>query len=251
MAVRVVAEPSAEAATVERFLAAFSRIEAHLRREVKADKYLGFADLVARYDPRRTWRDREDMMLFADIRNLLAHRLHGLPAIPTASTIRAIEYIWARLNAPELVIPRFQRNVTRVSPTDTLVHVLDVVRKNDYSQFPVYRSDRFVGLITENGITRWMAHHVHTVDSIIDLHDVTVSALVKEEETSSNVSFIPRTSTVDAVLQLFADSPLLEAALITNAGQKTETPLGIITRWDIVMTRALPAHGRPNVHRSP
>jgi len=48
MAVRVVAEPSAEAATVERFLAAFSRIEAHLRREVKADKYLGFADLVAR-----------------------------------------------------------------------------------------------------------------------------------------------------------------------------------------------------------
>jgi hypothetical protein len=88
---------------------------------MKADKYLGFAEVVARYEAKRTWRDREEMMLFADIRNLLAHRLHGLPAIPTRSTLRAIEDIWRRLNAPEIVIPRFQRSVIRVSPTDTLV----------------------------------------------------------------------------------------------------------------------------------
>ena len=125
-----------------------------------------------------------------------------------------------------------------VSPTDTLVSVLDLVRKNDFSQFPVYRSDRFIGLITENGITRWMAHHVHSVDSIVDLNDVTVSVVVKEEETSSNVSFIERATAVDAALRLFADNPLLEAALITHAGRKTELPLGIITRWDVVTSVA-------------
>jgi len=65
--------------------------------------------------------------------------------------------VWRRLSAPELVIPRFQRDVTRISHRDTLVHVLNLVRKNDFSQFPVYREGRFVGLITENGITRWMA----------------------------------------------------------------------------------------------
>src|SRR5262245_40904902 len=183
MAARIVDDGPTESATVEAFLATFSRIESHLRRAVKADKYIGFADLLVRFDPRRTWRDRDDMMLFAEIRNLLAHRLHGVPAIPTASTVRAIEPIWQRLNAPERVIPRFQRSVVRVSPTDTLVSVLDLVRKNDFSQFPVYRSDRFVGLITENGITRWMAHHVHSVDSIVDLNDVSISVAVKEEET--------------------------------------------------------------------
>lgn len=230
-------ERPGDAAAAERFLAAFSKIEAHLRREVKADKHLAFGDLVARYDPGRSWRDRNDMMLFADVRNILAHRQHGLPAIPTVSTVNAIEDAWRRISAPELVIPRYQRAVTRVSPGDTLVHVLDLVRKNDFSQFPVYRADRFVGLITENGITRWMAHHVHTVDSLVDLRDVAVSAVVKEEETSKNVAFIARATPVDVVLQLFADSPLLEAALITNIGRKTEAPLGIVTRWDVVMSR--------------
>jgi len=238
MALRTSTDRAEDAAAAERFLAAFSKIEAHLRREAKADKHLAFGDLVARYDPGRRWRDRDDMMLFADVRNLLAHRLHGLPAIPTASTVTVIEDVWRRLSAPELVIPRFQRDVTRVSHRDTLVHVLDLVRKNDFSQFPVYREDRFVGLITENGITRWMAHHVHTVDSLVDLRDVAVSAVVKEEETSKNVAFVARATPVDVVLRLFSDSPLLEAMLITNIGRKTESPLGIITRWDVVMSKA-------------
>lgn len=237
MAFQTATERPGDAAAAERFLAAFSKIEAHLRREVKADKHISFGDLAARYDPGRRWRDRNDMMLFADVRNLLAHRLHGFPAIPTASTVNAIEEVWRRLSAPELVIPRFQRDVTRVSPSDTLMHVLDLVRKNDFSQFPVYRGDRFVGLVTENGITRWMAHHVHTVDSLVDLRDVAVSAIVKEEETSKNVAFVARATPVDVVLQLFSDSPLLEATLITNIGQKTEKPLGIITRWDVVMSK--------------
>src|SRR5260221_10511414 len=104
MALQLATERPGDSAAAERFLAAFSKIEAHLRREVKADKYIGFGDLVARYDPKRSWRDRDDMMLFADLRNLLAHRLHGLPAIPTVSTVGAIEDAWRRLSAPELVI---------------------------------------------------------------------------------------------------------------------------------------------------
>jgi predicted transcriptional regulator len=237
MALTPTTERSGDAAAAERFLAAFSKIEAHLRQKVKADKHLAFGDLVSRYDPGRRWRDRDDMMLFADVRNLLAHRLHGLPAIPTASTVNAIEAVWRRLSAPELVIPRFQRSVTRVSPSDSLVHVLDLVRQNDFSQFPVYRAEQFVGLITENGITRWIAHHVHTVDSLVDLRDVAVRAVVKEEETSENVAFTARATPVDVVLQTFADNPILEAVLITNIGRKTEVPLGIITRWDVVTSK--------------
>jgi CBS domain-containing protein len=59
---------------------------------------------------------------------------------------------------------------------------------------------------------------------------------VKEEESDNNVAFVPRTSSVDAAFQLFSDHPLLEATLITNVGRKAETPLGIITRWDVVVT---------------
>jgi len=74
MALRTATDRAEDAGRSERFLAAFSKIEAHLRGEVKVDKHLAFGDLVARYDPGRRWRDRDDMMLFADLRNLLAHR---------------------------------------------------------------------------------------------------------------------------------------------------------------------------------
>jgi predicted transcriptional regulator len=109
----------------------------------------------------------------------------------------------------------------------------------------VYRAEQFVGLITENGITRWIANHVHTVDSLVELRDVFVRAVVKEEETSKNVAFVARATPVDVVLRIFADSPILEAILITNVGRKTEAPLGIITRWDVVMSKTSASSANP------
>ena len=44
MALKQTTERPGESAAAERFLAAFSRIEGHLRREVKADKHVGFGD---------------------------------------------------------------------------------------------------------------------------------------------------------------------------------------------------------------
>jgi hypothetical protein len=51
MALQLATERPGDSGAAERFLATFSKIEAHLRREVKADKHVGFSELIARYDP--------------------------------------------------------------------------------------------------------------------------------------------------------------------------------------------------------
>jgi predicted transcriptional regulator len=63
-----------------------------------------------------------------------------------------------------------------------------LIKKHDYSQFPIYDEDEFVGLLTENGITRWLAKHVTQVLSLVDFEEIPVSALLQEEEMRENVN---------------------------------------------------------------
>ena len=65
--------------------------------------------------------------------------------------------------------------------------------------------------------------------------------VLKNEEVRVNYHFVARATRVDDVTGLFASQPLLEGVLITENGRKSETLIGIATRWDI-MLRA--PHGR-------
>ena len=43
-------------------------------------------------------------------------------------------------------------------------------------------AERFRGLLTENGITRWFAYHVATKVSLVELQDVHVKQALENEE---------------------------------------------------------------------
>ena len=106
--------------------------------------------------------------------------------------------------------------------------------ERDYSLFPAYKEGHFRGLLTENGITRWLGHHVATGLSSIELAGVPVEWVLQNEEERSNFCFVPPNTRVEDVASLFASHPLLEAVFITASGKESETLLGIATRWDII-----------------
>jgi predicted transcriptional regulator len=88
--------------------------------------------------------------------------------------------------------------------------------------------------LTENGITRWLAHYVSKEMSMVELNDVPVRQVLPEEEKRPNCLFVARDKTVDEAKALFATKELLEAVLITQSGNRTEKLIGIITRWDVL-----------------
>ena len=90
------------------------------------------------------------------------------------------------------------------------------------------------GLLTENGITRWLAHHVDTKFSTVELDDVPVKAVLQNEEMLKTCCFVAGDIRVDDVSALFASHGELEAVLITTQGKESEPLLGIATRWDIL-----------------
>lgn len=223
---------------IERFLAAYNAIDQHLRGELDSDKAEPFSRLIDEYaDRTRGWAYRQDLRLFADLRNVIVHsrtKPYQHVAVPVPDVVARIEAIRDSLLEPALVIPEFQCDVLTVQTDDSLLAVLQHINQNDFSQFPVYADDQFAGLITENGITRWLAHHAITELSLVELADVTVGEVLRDEEDRSNVEFVGRNMTVDSVTASFGHNPVLEAVLITHSGRRDQELLGIVTRWDIL-----------------
>lgn len=174
----------------------------------------------------------------AELRNVLVHgktKPYQPVAVPTLPVVEALEAVYARLANPPLVVPRFQRTVETISPDHSLAQVLRTIWELEYSQFPVYDDEKFRGLLTENGMTRWLAHHVSKQMPLVDLEDVPVRRVLPEEEKRQNWLFATRRTTVDEVRMLFSTKKLLEAVLITETGKHTEKPIGIVTLWDVLL----------------
>ncbi len=223
---------------IERFLAAYNEIDQYLRRVFKSLHYKPFSYLVRSYAKEyHHWRDDAQLLLFADLRNIIIHAKtapYRYAAIPSPYVIESIEEIRDRLINPPPVLGRVPNNVVTVSLTDPLMKVLDLINRNAFSQFPVYEAEKFRGLLTENGLARLLANHAHHNLSVIELGDVLVETVLGEEEKRQNCDFVPRKATVDEVVSKFRQNVALEAVLITEDGKRDEKPLGIATAWDML-----------------
>jgi predicted transcriptional regulator len=191
-----------------------------------------FTDVVKKYAAEHpSWADGDDLRLFARLRNFVVHSKtapYQRLAISPPDLVEEIESIRERL--AERVLPRFQRKVTTVQLSDTLAHVLGIINENSFSQFPVYSvGDEYRGLLTENGITRWLAHHTARELTLVEFEDVTVEELLSEEEPRPNCVFVSKDAAADTVASNLGRNPYLEAALITEKGNEKEDLLGIAT----------------------
>jgi predicted transcriptional regulator len=219
-----------------RFIDSYNDIDAFLRRELGVDQGPGFAEVVRRFGEKRPrFEGAKELRLFAELRNLAVHgQKLMLPVFePSDAAVAQVEAIRDRLISPPVVGVAFARKVQTVGPNSRLSEVLALVRQHDFSQFPVYADDVFCGLVTENGLTRWLANHVDANDSLIDLGDHEVSEVLTHEEERQSARIVARMTPLDVVEAMFADSQILEAVIGTQNGRPKERPLGIVTRWDV------------------
>lgn len=227
-------------ALVDRFIAAYNAIDHALRGKLDLPNEVGFSRAVRmQMEQKPSWKDGQALLRYAELRNVLVHEPqvpNGYLSIPVESVVADIEAIRDRLLNPQRVYPAYQRGVVTVTPDETLDTVLALIKERDYSQFPVYDADfTFRGLLTENGITRWLAHHLDLLGgtTLVEFDDHRVEHVLATEEARRNIDFVARTALLDEVESLFAQNPTLEAVLITHSGRSSEKPLGIITAFDV------------------
>ncbi|HHY34571.1 MAG TPA: CBS domain-containing protein [Firmicutes bacterium] len=233
----------------ERFLAAYNVIEHELRRRWgdpgSRESFRRMVDVLKSRDS-VVRRFKDDLEEFADLRNAIVHERISpdyLIAVPLEETVRRIEEIAQLMRKPPLVYPRFSREVISFDIGDRADRVLQTIKKTSFSQFPVYEESRYIGLLTDGAVARWMADRIHggCGKGCAGLDEI-LSATVKEiigYERGNRARFLPRNATIYEAQEIFREGPpeterQVLAVLITDNGKPEENLLGIITPSDLL-----------------
>ncbi|MBD3404824.1 MAG: CBS domain-containing protein [Candidatus Lokiarchaeota archaeon] len=105
-------------------------------------------------------------------------------------------------------------NPKTIDARKSVANAIEVMQKYGYSQLPVVRTGRIVGMITERDIIRNLQH---------DASKISVEAVVE----TSGPPRIDESTPIDSILPLF---DLHQAVLLLNQGRLS----GIITRSDLL-----------------
>lgn len=236
------------------FLGTFNEIEGHLRDSLQCGDHVPFGDMVRTYaDQHRLPREHvKALNVFASLRNAISHQNYygGRPiAEPVAEVVDQIVQLKDQILRPPMALTCLgRREVSVTAPDSPISAVLEVVRRYDYSQVPVYGGDGYTGLLTTNCIARWLADRLERV-TLAD--DEPVEAVMAFAEAHDVARHIRRTTTAAVAIDLLSQPTnkgvRLAALIITDAGRASEKPLAVVVDADLPVLMAALSLSRRDV----
>lgn len=225
----------------ERFIVAFNKIEKYFDREIDDTRYVPFFRAVLRLKKTNAIVNKyhNDLMEYSELRNAIVHErteMNYTIADPHIEVVESIEKIAEELTAPKLVIPIFQRELKVIQEDLSIKDLLALVRETNYTQFPVYKGEKFRGLITDKRIFEWLVHELNGDFEVV--LKTPVSELIAGRQGEIYYRFIPRSMNIyeaeEIFLETFKKHDGVDALLITENGKPHEVLLGIMTPRDLI-----------------
>ncbi|MGM0843727.1 MAG: CBS domain-containing protein [Bacillota bacterium] len=222
----------------ERFEAAFNQIHDQLKKLVsaKTDRFTSLVRYGRRHKAIETFED--ELIQFAKLRNAIVHEKVSpgyYIAEPHQEVVERIEEIAEILLKPNYAMSIATKKVIWFSAEDSLEGVIHKMKQCTYSQFPVYEGGLCVGLLTTRGIVNWMAEHI--AGNVVSLHTFKVKDIL-DYEIAHPIAYASKSINIFEVEEIFEEHHQkkiqLEAVIITENGLPHETPIGIVSAWDLI-----------------
>ncbi|MBD7964925.1 CBS domain-containing protein [Fictibacillus norfolkensis] len=224
----------------ERFEVAFNQIHGVLKRMNPHEYNDAFMKLLTETSQKHRYIQNffYELRQFAKLRNALVHeklKVRTYIATPSEEAVTLIEKIASLLTRPPAVTNIASKSVATIDLTTPIEEVIQLMHESSYNQLPVYENGVFVFLLTEDGLTSWLASSIR--NGTIDLNGHTASE-IQDYEKEHNVAFLGRNINIFELEDMYEDAfqshRKLEAVIITETGSPLEKPLGIITTWDLI-----------------
>ena len=228
------------------FLALFNELEITLQKVLDSKEtmfiLLEQAKAQSRINPVTVHWD----LLYAarQLRNLLTHQTTtDIPEIAEPSTylIETLKRIVTQYKSPVSIMEylKAQKDETIITfkVGESLQRVFTVIKEKHYSQFPVFDDHEYIGLISENGITNWLAEKVSDESMMSeDLVAVKIDEVLKLEEKNHRVTKIYKENNLFQLIELFEKSQSTVILVCEKQNLEMDTPddiVGILTNSDI------------------
>lgn len=225
----------------ERFIVAFNKIEKYFNQQISDTSYVPFFRAVLRLRKKDAIVNRyhNDLLEYSELRNAIVHErteVNYTIADPHIEIVEAIEKIADEMTAPKLVIPTFAKTLKVLQADLTVKEILNVIRETKFTQFPIYRSKQFVGLLTDKKVLHWIAHNMN--GNFSELLKTPLIKLIDDNGSDLNYRFIPRSMDIyqaeGLLLEMFKKHEGIAALLITEDGKSNQKLLGMVTPKDLI-----------------
>jgi predicted transcriptional regulator len=196
---------------------------------------LGQAIRQTRYKDPMIKRFYEDLIDYADLRNVLVHnKQHNVYlAEPNQEVIETLMHVIRVIENPKKVKDYFVSEVKTLSSEMTLLEVMHMIKVTRYSHYPVYENQTCIGILTDNGIVHFLA------DNHISHHqykDVQVKQLLASDEHSQAFKYVSKEQVAYTLLEeLESHEHALKVFLVLNqmTDQTRKSLVGMILPKDM------------------
>ncbi|HEL9599164.1 TPA: CBS domain-containing protein [Streptococcus suis] len=235
--------------TEERFLQLFNDLDKVLRKVcgIADEKHEAVGSMLtkakdlSRHNPVAANWDK--LYVARQLRNLMVHEKRtGLAEVaqPSQELIVTLENVIAQYQKPK-TIQNFVVESDFAKPVwfdtnATLIDILRVIKDKKYSQFPIFDDGKYVGMVSENAITNWLAKSLTDERLITGCRDVSAKDILKEEESGREPFMIYKESTLYDVIDVFESKQATVVLVCEQSGSdlvSSNKLIAVLTVYDL------------------
>ena len=221
------------------FISAYNTIDSRLRAIYRGKGNLQFSDLVRRCaEFNNTVRKYEDdLLLCARLRNVIVHdsKKDRIIAEPCDDLTRLICHVAELLSMPPRLSVLREKNVTGIDAEATLAEALVRIAQTNYSNLPVYRKDRMIGILNNRRVVRVVGQALERGEDVDVFLQTPCSQILQAEDMNRFYRVLGRSDTVQEAIDAFEDNRKLLAVVVTESGDAGDRIVNLLTSADIPM----------------
>lgn len=233
-----------------RFLELFNDLDKVLRKVcgVADGEYADVGSMLAKakdlspHNPVEANWDK--LYVIRQLRNLMVHEKRtGLREVaqPSQELIAVLERVIAQYQEP-VILAHYLQRTQKIEPIifdskDRLIAALEMVERERVSKFPIFSDGIYQGLVSDKGLTNWLATASKEAGSIREkLLEASLADVLACEEDSLRVVHLPVKTSLYQLINQFEGQKRTIVLVSRQASGKIHRPedlIGIITAQDL------------------
>lgn len=227
----------------EEYRVEFNKLEAVLKKRANARSEDSISSVVATLV--NTHMDRvvrqfeRDIRQFIELRNAIIHQSTDRAiAEPYDETVAALRQLVINIEKPKTAWDIATKDLIKVHMDDKLSGVVKLMAQMHITSLPILEGGAVIGFISESTIVKIIDNAFEASGALIDESAVKEVAYDPPYGDDSDIyAYVTRKVTVYEIEDMFNDAikkgKRLLAILVSDKGDASATPLGIITAWDL------------------
>ncbi|NCU30907.1 CBS domain-containing protein [Candidatus Saccharibacteria bacterium] len=227
----------------EEYRIEFNKLETMLKKRANARSEDSISSVVTSlvniHKDRVVRQFQRDIRQFIELRNAIIHQSTDRAiAEPYEETVAALRQLVVNIEQPKAAWDIATTELIKVSLEDSLSDVVGQMAQMHITSLPIVEDKKVIGFVSENTIVKIVDKAFEYGGALIDEAKIKDVAYDQPYGDDSDVyAYVTRKVTVYEIEDMFNDAikkgKRLLAILVSDKGDASATPLGIITAWDL------------------